>query len=276
MDGLIEPQKLKRLYLEKKLNAYQIAKLYGCGHSTVYRRLQQFGIARRNISDAHIRYAKQSFSSNSIEKAYLIGFRLGDLWVHKLTSGQSQTIRVDCHSTKPEQIKLFKTLFERYSKVIVTQHRFGTGIAGHLKDTWKARVYLDLSFSFLLPKQDSAEEWIISDEKYFWAFFAGYADAEGCFAINKSNNRPGFHIQSYDKNILFQMHDKLRQLNISAPLPLAFKSVKYTGSKDNCIWSLSIFRKHSLKLLIINLRPYLKHAKRKKDMGRIWELVGNG
>ena len=273
MAGLIEPQKLKKLYLDKKLNAYQIAKLYGCGHSTVYRRLQQCGIARRNISEAHIRYSKKSFSGNNVEKAYLIGFRLGDLWVHKLTDNKSQTIRVDCHSTKDEQIEVFKGLFERYSKVIVTRHIAGSGVAGHNKDTWKARVYLDLSFNFLLPKQDVIESWMISNNKYFWAFVAGYSDAEGCFSIKKLNNYPGFHLQTYDKNILFEIHDKLKQFNIVASLPTASKLVNDEGQR---IWRLSVYRKQALKFLIINLRKLIKHSKRRKDMQRVWKLIKNG
>lgn len=280
MDGLmtaqinLEPQKLKNLYLGKKMNAYQIAELYGCGHSTVYRRLQQFNIARRNISESHIRYAKKSFSGNNVEKAYLIGFRLGDLWVKKLTNGKSQTIRVDCHSTKNEQIEVFRNLFERYSKVIVTRHIAGTGAAGHKKDTWKARVYLDLSFNFLLPKQDAIESWIISDSEYVWAFVAGYSDAEGCFTINKSNNRPGFHLQSYDKNILTQLHENFEQFGINSPFPSTSQLIRPHHNKK--IWRLSVFRKDSLRKLIANLHQLIKHSKRRKDMERVWELIKNG
>jgi len=280
MEGLmtsihVASQNLKELYLDKRLNAYQIAKLYGCGHSTIYRRLKSYGIVCRGISESHIRYSKESFSGDNVEKAYLIGFRLGDLWVKKLTSGKSQTIRVDCHSTKNEQIEVFKKLFERYSKVIVTRHIAGTGAAGHNKNTWKARVYLDLSFNFLLPKKDAIESWMVFDNKYFWAFVAGYSDAEGCFSIKRSNNYPSFHLQSYDKNILSQIRDKLEQFNIVTPSLYESKSEKYTGSKNNCIWRLSISRKQALKLFIINLRRLIKHSKRRKDMERVWELIEN-
>jgi hypothetical protein len=51
---------------------------------------------------------------------YLVGFALGDLRVRKIYQN-SETIKVDCGSTKIEQINLIKNLFKKYGHVWISK-----------------------------------------------------------------------------------------------------------------------------------------------------------
>lgn len=49
---LSNPSLLEELYHEKEMSIYEIADFIGCGHMVVYRRLKQYGIERRDLSEA--------------------------------------------------------------------------------------------------------------------------------------------------------------------------------------------------------------------------------
>lgn len=70
---------LTRLYWRKQLSTLEIAELFNCNKETIRKRLMEFDIVRKSASIARMRYKKYNFSGDLIEKAYLIGFRLGDL-----------------------------------------------------------------------------------------------------------------------------------------------------------------------------------------------------
>jgi hypothetical protein len=102
---------LEEFYIKKKCSVYKLAQEFGCGRTSVFRHLKKYGLKRRDLSDAHITYKKHSFSGDFIEKAYLIGFAIGDLRVRKVGKA-SKIIKVDCGSTKLAQISLIENLFK--------------------------------------------------------------------------------------------------------------------------------------------------------------------
>lgn len=125
------------------------------------------------------------------EKAYIIGYHLGDLRARKLHPN-GRTIQVDCSSTKQDQINLFKHIFEKYGHVNV----------GKPTDSGKInfQANLDLSFSFLLnPKEELT--WILQNNEYFLYFFGGFIDVEGNFGVDK-NNHTDFCVKQLDRSIL--------------------------------------------------------------------------
>ena len=63
-----------------------------------------------------------------------------------------------------------------------------------------------------LAKKDQIENWIFSNDNYFFAFLGGYSDAEGNFGVYSGMAR--FRLGTYDKNILMQAADKLNKLGI--------------------------------------------------------------
>ena len=119
-------------------------------------------------------YQKNDFSGNLREKAYLIGFRLGDLRVRKIWEN-SETIHVDCGSTIKEQIELIKNLFKDYGQVWISKP--------NKKGKVQMECYLNRTFEFLLSKK--IPEDLLKDKENFFAFLAGFTDAEGTIGISK-------------------------------------------------------------------------------------------
>lgn len=76
----VSDEELEGLYLDKKLSTWKIAQLLGCGRSTIHRKLRKLGIAR-DIATSHVKYKRKSFEGDENEKAYLMGFTIGDLRV---------------------------------------------------------------------------------------------------------------------------------------------------------------------------------------------------
>lgn len=252
---------LEKLYLHERKNAYQIARKLNCGHTTVYRKLEEYRIKRRDNSTCHLRYNKTHFSGDKKEMAYLIGFRLGDLHVRKaVNSPGCKTVRVESHTTKEVQIKLVKSLFEKYS------HVHCKGISNK---TLRALCFLDESFLFLLPKKDRIENWILSDKDLFLSFLAGYVDAEGHIGIHSKNGNGRLKILTQDKGIIFSVQRKLVKIGIKCPKPRLAVIKGYTSpsypnkpmNKD--VWEINV-NGENVKILLRHILPYLKHEERKK------------
>jgi len=141
----ISKQELEELYMRQGLSLRQIAKRYGCDHSTIRNKLAEYGLERRTYAEANIIYPKRDFDGDPVHKAYLLGFRLGDLNV-TMMGEEGQTIVVDCASTKQEQLDLIVSLFGAYGHVYIgNQRRKGDiGITCYLK--WS---FLSLTSSML-------------------------------------------------------------------------------------------------------------------------------
>lgn len=166
-------EKLIKFYTHKKLSTWQIEKKYGYCRSTIHRKLKEFGITIRDRADSHIVHPRKDFSGDLIEKAYLVGFRIGDLGVRKIWPN-SKTICVATGSTIKEQIDLVKNLFEEYGPIWIQKTK---------DNKMNIQINLNESFGFLLSKD--FPEWVKNDKEYFFSFLAGFTDAEGWIGINK-------------------------------------------------------------------------------------------
>lgn len=136
----VSDEELETLYLDRKLSTWKIAELIKCGRSTIHRKLKKLGIAR-DISTSHVRYAKTHFAGDYKQKAYLMGFTVGDLRVRKIGE-KSRTIKIDCSSTKIDQIDLIHGLFSDYGRVWIGKPTARGAI--------QIEAFLDESFGFLL------------------------------------------------------------------------------------------------------------------------------
>lgn len=257
----IPKEGLRKLYLEKKMTTYKIAEKFKCCQMTVYNRLLEYGIPSRTPREAALlrepRYPRRNFSGDLEEKAYLIGFRVGDLSVHT-QSEDSPTIYVRASSTKPEFVKLMKRLFSPYG------HVWSKSVKGQ----FNIKCYLNRSLDFLLDNRDLIKPWILKSSKYFAAFLAGYADAEGSFCI--CNGQGTFEIDSQDKNILHQIRAKLINLGILLRPPRIARK-KGTRTKNGImsnedIWKITMRRKDALLKLTDLIGPYLKHVDKQRGV----------
>jgi len=220
---IISKKLLQNLYVYKKLSTRQIAKKLNIkDNKIIFARLIKYNIPRRTISESVTKYPKKTFSGNLKEKAYMLGLRIGDLSASK----SYKTINVTCSSTVLTQIEMIKKVFREYCHVYVHM------IERRGRKEWFIRCSLDSSFDFLLEKPIKIPEWILNDEVCFYAFLAGYSDAEGCWSVTKDGKnavRYEFNLGSEDKDILEQIKNKLRESNFEAYINLKARK----GTKTN-------------------------------------------
>lgn len=259
----ISEAELRRLYVDERLSQRRVAENFGCHQVTVLRRMQEHSIKPRSRAKSIIiakgyAHERRDFDGNLTEKAYLIGFVVGDCTATKYENGL--TIVIECSTTKQEQIELFEKLFKPYGHVHVSKPdgRGKVDLDAHLNST----------FSFLLDLKDEIPAWILAGEETFFAFWAGYIDAEGSIGIYRGYAR--LRLNSYDVNILHQAHAALLGAGIMLPKPkLAVPKGHVTrqGIRYNQdLWYLESGAKATLLKLFARIAPYLKHAKRVQDM----------
>lgn len=282
----ISKEELKELYWEKKLSAYKIAEVYNCSASAVFGKLRRYNIPRRTdvegiiltnnercrkIAKAVSKYAKKNFNGSKTEKAYLIGFSLGDMNITKRKYGE--TVYASSCTTKNEQVRLMENLFKQFGHFRIDKSK---------KDTKNGRInnfqftaYLNSSFDFLLNKKDKIKKWILGNNNYFLPFLAGYIDAEGSFGVY--NGFGEFALGSYDRNIIRQIHRRLQLLGVETTIPRIMVRGGYIDKRGirtlNDLWSLKMRRKNELYNFINLIEPYIRHSKRKRDLLRVKENV---
>ena len=230
--------------------------------------MKEYGIAFRTPSQARMRYKKIPFNGSLEEKAYLLGFAIGDLHMY-LPGKKSETLVARCHTTQNSQVKLFQDCFLGYGKVTVSKRANNRHV--HLN------AFLDaLSFSFLLDKYlMRIPSWIKGQA--IWSFIAGYNDAEGNLILNQGRAR--LKIDSYDYFVLKWIKQQLVLRGISCKLrKLAQEGtapfgLSYNYKKD--LWRLNVNKGNSLKDLLDRLLPYTKHAKRLSDLRLCLDNIQN-
>lgn len=243
----LKKELLYDLYWNQNLSPYKIGDMFGCSFSTITNRFKEFGIPFKNQSLARQKYPKQDFSGNSCEKAYMLGFRIGDLNVYK-TSKKSEFIIVRCHTTCKDQLDLIEDLFEKYGKVTISQ-------SGHIN------CCLNNSFDFLVEKYGKYK--ILNRKEEIFSFIAGYIDAEGYFGLNQGKAR--LKVDSHDSEVLNWMSKKLELFGIRNKLKaISICDTKRSFGKE--LWRLNVNWAKDLLHLINCLKPYARHARRISQM----------
>jgi predicted HTH domain antitoxin len=250
---------LLNLYQNKRLSLKQIGNLYGMTASGVLKRMRKHNISMRNSWEINTG-VKRPFNGTLKERAYMIGFRLGDLGVRQ-SSKKTKMILVGSNTTKKEQVKLIKNLFEKYAKVWISKPN-PIGVVS-------VSTILHPSFSFLLPKVDNIEKWIRLNNETMWAFIAGYTDAEGSFGVY--NKRGRFRLGSYDKGILSQIVLWFKKHDIK---PVLAVERKKTGQNKD-FWRITVNEARSLLVLNREFYNRIRHKKRLSDLERIVENINS-
>ncbi len=262
----LDKEKLAKLYIDNGLSTWGIEKKYVYSRSTVYRKLLGYGIKPRSRAKSHIIYPRKSFDEDIIEKAYLIGFAVGDLRA-RIVHKNSETIHVDCGSTKSEQIGLIKKLFCKYGRVWISKPNKHGKV--------QIEAFLDRSFDFLLNPKKEIHSWILNSNNYFAAFLAGFTDAEG--SIGVYDGMAVYQLGNYDKELLSLIHQKLVEIGINCPNPHEDKTGGYITKRgyvhNQNYCRLCVHRKSSLLRLFELMEPYLKHEWRIACMKRAIENI---
>ncbi|MDZ7611868.1 MAG: hypothetical protein U5L10_03835 [Candidatus Moranbacteria bacterium] len=257
---IIPKKELKRLYYKEKKSKYKIGAIYGCSFKTVLNRMRECGMKPLPRSVIQSKYEKKDFSGNKLEKAYILGFRVGDLNVYKTTE-ESKVIVARCNTTMTEQAELLEKIFSKYGKV--SYNKKG-------KEAYSVNCFLNDSFDFLLPKSCDVEDWITLKNNYSASFASGYIDAEGNIGVY--DGRARFKIDSYDREIIHWMYKWFVKNDIICPIPKKIykknqvynKSKNYKYNED--LWRLRVSNQESLKRLFDLIYSFIKHKKRKEDI----------
>jgi hypothetical protein len=265
---------VQRLYVDERLSAMAISKQLGCSERSILRRLIAAGIERRP-DGAVQKYARHDFSGDPAEKAYLIGLRIGDLNVELKAE---RTILVKCTSTRSEQIELFRTVFERYGHVYTDE----ATLARRKRQSIGMQVALNLTFEFLLEKDDCVPDWILDGpDEVFFAFVAGYMDAEGYIRtyLPRGYRTPQVRVEirSYDGILLDELAEELNRRGVTCPpadVRVEAGYVNGAGVRSNGVtWGIGIFKRRSLLRLFERIDRYLRHPRRRRDMLRATEAL---
>lgn len=265
---IISKKELKRLYYIEKKSKYKIGDIYNCSFKTVLNRMRDCGMEPLSRSIIQSKYEKKNFCGNNEEKAYIIGFRLGDLNVYK-TTNRSEVIVVRCHTTNMDQVEIMKALFCKYGQVSIAENK--------KNKSYCINCFLNESFNFLLPKIDGVDDWISKDNNYSIAFAAGYIDAEANIGVY--DGRARFKIDSYDKNIILWFYEWFLKNGIKCPEParIAVKNQVYNqkfGYKYNKdLWRVRVSEKGSLIILLNLIKKYLKHKKRLRNLNECLQNI---
>lgn len=250
----IKKDLLEKLYIKRRLSPLKIGTLLECSFSTVTNRLKEYSILRRTPAESRLRYPKKPFTGSQEDKAYMLGFAIGDLNTFK-PSPNGVTLVTRCHTTQYAQVRVLQKCFTKYGHVTVS----------HTNNGFTINIYLDAkTFDFLL-EDSTIPAWI--NGKTRWAFIAGYNDAEGNLILNQKKAR--LKIDTYDYFVLDWIHQELLKEKINAKLRKIgnLGDSRVDGTKFNAdLWRLNINEAGSLHHFITQALPYTKHAKRKADM----------
>lgn len=265
----ITKEALEDLYLKKKYSTLEVGKVLKVSDHTVRRWLRKFEIPIRTISETFTKYPKKSFYGNLAEKAYMLGLRTGNLYA----TSHRKLIRVETTSSQPLFIKMFKKIFNKYTtvKIYETESKI-------TEKSLKVYCYLDSSFD-LTRKLKEIPEWVVKTDECFFSFLAGYADAEGSWVISEHKIKKWkykdiiFSIKSCDKTILYQIHQKLKELGFKSHIYLERKAGASTqlGKYHSDLYKVVVYGKDVVKLAEIIL-PLSHHENKQKRMTEIIEL----
>ena len=260
--GLRRPLKITKEGLEKQYNRglslRKIARMFQCSEGGIERRFKKYGLVSRDVAHRACKYLKHNFSGDLIEKAYIVGFRLGDLNV----SLRKNVIQVRCSTTHKAQLQLIRRLFYHYTTPHVWLAKRGT---------YEIVCLVNSSFNFLLTKEDKIPVWILEDRETFFSFLAGYFDAEGCFHLKKPKKTGrifsgGLEIQTQQKQIILGLWKGLLNYTITFPQPTISKKTGHVDSRgvknNKDVWRLTTYKKESVWKLVQVLKPYLKHQEK--------------
>lgn len=250
---------LEEAYVKRRLSTWAIEKEYGFSRSSVFKALKRFNIPTRTIAEAHVKYARTDFSDNKLEKAYLLGFSIGDLRVRNHNKDRSETISIACGSTKSAQVDLIENLFKSYGRVWKGKPN-NRGVVN-------IEAFVNMSFDFLLPEIRDYT-WCKNNPHHFYAFLAGFTDAEGSLYI--SQGKAFISWGNYDQDILHFIQSGLKKFDVVSPRISCDRLKGYTDKhgyiRNQNYCRLYICKKSELAKLIKNLKPHLRHADKLKGL----------
>ncbi len=235
---------LKYLYFNRLMPLDKIGKMLGCSKGAIERRVFKYELQTRGTANrVHFKYKKNNFDGDRVVKAYMIGFRIGDLNIVP----RKQVITVRCSTTHKAQTKLISSLFKKYG---------GVSVAVAKRGTEEINIFVNRTFDFLLPKWKRIPSWIMLTGKPFWAFVAGYVDVK----------RKGLQVASQDEGIIWDIHRGMNRHGVVNNPPTLARKAGHTdmrGVRNNKnYWRISLYRKKEIQKFIDRYLRYGMHSEK--------------
>jgi len=257
------PNLLLKLYRDQGKTLAEVSAILGISKSTARNHIaRQIQLRPRSVPF----YARDSFSDDETERAYLTGFRAGDVNAFQ-DSAYTVTARVS--TTHQSMLEMFKTCFSPYGCCLLVPRKvFLTGY------DWQALIHLDNSFRFLIPKPLVPP----SDLELLYSFIAGFGDSDGCWSASEKDGRTtfSFDITSSSQTLLVKLSSRLEEVGYHSHVYLsrAMGTVKLVegrwGTKRIILtkntWTLVMKRKEDVKRLAREVMPYSKHKEKISKM----------
>jgi intein-encoded DNA endonuclease-like protein len=224
---------------------------------TVWIHLKKRGLVLRDRVEAQIlavtKHERKRFQGDSIEKAYMMGLRYGDLDAVR----HGRAVRVRVSTTHPAMAELFESLFSPYGFV----HRFPRE-AEFTGYEWSLECDLDDSFEFLLQKPSICELDRLTFQE-FLSFLAGFFDAEGSVFLHRKSSglAPELNIANTDKEVLNLISQRLASIEILSSLTSWDQRTKKQQFKSvSLLWKLNVWRFECVNRLLAQLA--LRHPEK--------------
>ena len=216
---------------------------------TVFIHLKKRGIQLRDKVEAQIeavtKYQRMPFSGNDEERAYLSGFRVGDLDVVR----HGRAVRVRTSTTHPRMSELFHGLFDCYGYVHSYPRR--APVTGY---EWSLEADLDGSFEFLLLGLSEVPKEFATKPRLFNSFLAGFFDAEGCLYFHRKASGSSFeiHISNVNLRLLTSITEILLRLNYNPKLVVHSQNSERLGwvHSTSQLWRIMIWRHGEVSRLL--------------------------
>lgn len=265
----VSPERLMRsLYQDQGRSQAEIGTILHVQGQTVNRWLSRLDIPLRSQADsvslAATKYEVFPCDASPIERAYLLGLRAGDL--HAQVHGRR--VRVSVGTTHPAMASLFGSTFSRYGQV--RRYPKYNVVSDY---AWCVYVDLHSTFGFLLKKPRTVPKWMLRDEALFFAFLAGYFDAEGCisFDLRRGNETVRCVVQSCDLNILRDIYRHLKDMGFVLSLKLVSEAGVNKLSSD--FWGISLGRREQVARFLDRLS--LRHPEKVTKANLVKFLAAN-
>ena len=234
------------------------------GSVTVFAHLKKRGVQLRDKVDAQIeavtKHPRNPFSGDADERAYLVGFRVGDLDVVR----HGRAVRVRTGTTHPKMAELFQQLFGRYGYV----HAYAR-LAKWTGFEWNLEADLDGTFEFLLLGKSGVPPEFAAKPHLFYSFLAGFFDAEGSIYPHRKKWGTSFeiHISNVNFQLLTSIFRCLQRMNYDPKLELQNQQPERLGYHQlGTIWRIRLWRHKEVARFLMELP--LKHGERtaKKEL----------
>ena len=271
-----DPNLILSLYKDQGKTLEEISEMLGISKSTAWKHAtRQIRLRPRSAPT----YLRNPFSGNDLERAYLLGYRAGDL---NAFQDSALTITARVSTTHQAMLETFRAAFTRYGHCIMTPRRvFLTGY------DWQIKAYLDNSFRFLIPKPTEPPS-----ETVLYVFIAGFGDSDGCWSMSNDHGRAtfSFDLTSRRRDLLDNIAIALQNEGYHPHVYLSREkgTIKMVKGRDETraitltddTWTLVIKRKDDVKRLARCVLPYSKHQEKIAKMKLIldtrseWAEIG--